>query len=712
MATVSGNSFGNILDANDGVTNGNDTIFGNGGNDTIYAWGGDDVIWGGDGRDYIDGSSGNDTVVYLDSPLRVVVTLGWFPGGGGAAWVYVTPGALTNCDDNLISIENVIGSRYDDTLQGDNGDNILDGSDGDDRLDGGLLFNGYGNDTLIGGAGADELDGGMDNDTASYVTTSSRVVASLLAGSGTVGDAAGDTFVDIENLTGSRFGDTLTGDGFANTLDGGAGDDVLEGGRGAEVYVGREVLMRGDVLIGGEGIDTARYGGSTAGVTINLVSGLGFGGHAEDDRLRGIENVTGSSYADDLTGDANANYLAGWSGDDTLKGGGGADTLEGDSGTDTVRYGDSDTGVEVDLLSGTGSGGTAEGDTLVGIENIVGSGHADTLMGDERNNVLSGTGGDDWLKGGGGADTLDGGEGNDTATYINYGSGVTVSLLAGEGWGGAAEGDTLTGVENLYGTEHADVLEGDAGANILHGDEGDDLLKGWGGADRLIGDIGVDTAAYIDSAEGVTINLVNGTGSGGSAEGDTLSGIENVMGSRHRDTLIGNTEDNELIGSDGNDGLRGGAGADTLDGGAGLDIAAYIESAAGVDINLLTGTAHGGTAEGDTLIDVEHLIGSLFDDDLTGDDRDNVLIGGIGLDELVGNGGDDTLDGGIGNDWLVGGVGADGFIGGSGFDTLSYDGSGAGVTSISPPEPRRAATPRATSSAASSTSRAPTSTMC
>jgi Ca2+-binding RTX toxin-like protein len=662
MATVYGDLFPNILDANDGVTNGSDTIFGYALADTISGLGGDDFIWSGSGpgggdpewlwaNDTLDGGSGSDTAVYLDSTVGVTVDLGLGEGFGGTA-----------DGDEYISIENVTGSVHGDVLVGDGGGNVLNGDIGDDALIGQ-----GGNDTLIGGLGGDELIGGSGVDTASYSGALSGVAASLASG-GTMGDALGDTFETIENLTGSFFGDTLTGDAAANTLDGGGGADELMGGGGT------------DTLIGGSGTDTATYLDSASGVTVNLVSGLGFGGTAEGDTLSEIENLTGSLHADNLTGDANVNRLSGSNGNDTLKGGGGADTLDGGIGIDTVRYGDSASGVTVALLTGTGSSGTAEDDTLISIENIVGSSHADTLTGDDEDNVLSGSGGDDWLKGGGGADTLDGGLGNDTATYLNYGSGVTVSLLAGIGLGGAAQGDTLTGIENLYGTVYADLLIGDDGVNILHGDGDNDVLKGGGGADRLIGGSGSDTATYLGSAAGVTVNLTSGTGSGGWAQGDTLTGIENLIGSSSADMLVGNTEANGIDGEGGNDTLWGGGGADTLDGGTGTDTATYIESGAGVRVNLLTGTGSGGTAEGDTLTDVENLIGSLFDDDLTGDDEANRLQGSIGVDELVGNGGNDTLEGGIGDDWLVGGTGADTLTGGSGFDFVLYGDSASGVT--------------------------------
>jgi Ca2+-binding RTX toxin-like protein len=318
--------------------------------------------------------------------------------------------------------------------------------------------------------------------------------------------------------------------------------------------------------------------------------------------------------------------------------------------------------VTVDLLFGTASGGTADGDTLVSVENVTGSSYDDTLTGDDGDNRLAGAGGDDWLKGGGGADTIDGGPGNDTATYLNYGSGVTVNLGSGTGSGGAAQGDVLIDIENLYGTVYGDTLIGDAAANILHGDDGDDTLQGGGGGDRLIGADGVDTASYAGSTAGVTVNLTAGTGSGGAAEGDTLIDIENLIGSAHADTLLGNAQANVLSGEGGEDTLWGGGGADVLDGGGRQDTAVYLDSPAGVVIDLLAGTGIGGTAQDDTLSSVENLIGSIFGDDLSGDSNDNNLQGGLGGDTLEGQGGADTLVGGRGVDTLTGGGGDDSFV--------------------------------------------------
>ncbi|NJL07089.1 MAG: calcium-binding protein [Methylacidiphilales bacterium] len=163
---------------------------------------------------------------------------------------------------------------------------------------------------------------------------------------------------------------------------------------------------------------------------------------------------------------------------------------------------------------------------------------------------------------------------------------------------------------------------------------------------------------YAASVAGVTVNLTAGHGSGGDAEGDTLSGIEQVIGSGYDDTLTGDDGNNAFLGGAGNDTINGGggndmiyadAGADTLVGGTGIDTVTYAASVAGVTVNLATGHGSGGDAEGDTLSEIEQVIGSGYDDTLTGDDGNNAFLGGAGNDLLMGGGGNDTYVFGTGD---------------------------------------------------------------
>ncbi|MGL4963411.1 MAG: calcium-binding protein [Inquilinus sp.] len=274
-------------------------------------------------------------------------------------------------------------------INGDDNPNILSGTSGDDTI------NGFGGDDVLrGGAGSDTLNGGAGGDTASYYASGAGIQADLATGIGSGGDAQGDILIGIENLTGSNLGnDTLIGTAGANTLAGWGGSDVLRGGAGA------------DKLDGGTGSDTASYYTSAAGVTVNLAAGTAGGGDAQGDTLVSIENLTGSNQGyDSLVGNDGANTLAGWGGDDVLRGGAGADRLEGGTGSDTASYYTGSVGVTVSLTTGTGTGGDAQGDTFISIENINGSTGADWIAGDAQANVLNGWAGQDALRGGGGAD--------------------------------------------------------------------------------------------------------------------------------------------------------------------------------------------------------------------------------------------------------------------------------------------------------------------
>ena len=573
------------------------------------------------------------------------------------------------------------------------------GTAGDDRLEGGTgndTLNGLaGNDTLIGGAGADALDGGTGTDTASYEGSSAAVTVSLVAGAtNTGGDAEGDTLSNIENLTGSAHWDVLNGDAGNNVLRGEAGNDRLRGADGADTLYGgtdndrlwgddgadtlygddgNDTLEGGDgddtlnggagadILRGNAGRDTASYAGSSAAVTVSLAAGAtNTGGDAEGDTLQQISNLTGSDHDDSLTGNSFGNDLSGGAGADTLSAGGGndrliggagADALDGGTGTDTVSYEGSSVAVTVSLAAGaTNTGGDAEGDTISNIENLTGSAHWDVLNGDAGNNSLRGEVGNDRLRGADGNDTLDGGTGND----------------------------------RLWGDDGNDRLFGGDGNDTLEGGDGNDTLNGGAGADILRGNAGRDSVSYSSSAAAVTASLASGaTSTGGDAEGDTFAGISNLFGSDGNDSLTGNDFTNDLYGGDGNDTLDGGgasdrlfggAGADTLTGGAGIDAVLYTGSSAGVTVSLVAGATNtGGEAEGDTITEVENLVGSVHDDTLTGDDGVNSIQGGAGVDTINGGGGNDTLNGAAGGDTINGGEGNDQVFAGDGDDTINGD---------------------------------------
>ena len=353
---------------------------------------------------------------------------------------------------------------------------------------------------------------------------------------------------------------------------------------------------------------------------------------------------------------------------------------------DVVDYGASASGVTVNLATGTGSGGDAEGDRISGVEHVVGSGYGDRLTGDAGGNRLEGGGGDDSVEGGAGNDTLIGGEGADTldggagifdvVDYRASASGVTVNLATGTGSGGDAEGDRISGVEHVVGSGYGDRLTGDAGRNILWGRGGDDRLEGgegndWlyaligaEGADTLDGGAGNDVVDYGASASGVTVNLATGTGSGGDAEGDRISGVEYVFGSGYGDWLTGDAGRNISVGRWrrrpsrgrrgqrlGNDTLIGGEGADTLDGGAGEDVRRLRRIGVGGDGQ----SRHRGRVRRSCPGRPDQWGRVCLRLRIWGLAHRRCRLG----TRLEGGGGDDRLEGGAGNDTLIGGEGAD-----------------------------------------------------
>jgi Ca2+-binding RTX toxin-like protein len=704
-----------------------DVLDGGTGNDTLNGGAGNDTLIGGAGADTLIGGLGVDTADYGSSFAAVTISLPSDPnrtsrGSGGDATGDTLSGIenLTGSAFNdLLSgnrLENrLVGNLGNDILRGLDGNDVLigdvlvdadgngipDGPDdaagGNDTLDGGFgndtLYGQGGDDTLIGGFGDDRLFGGIGNDLLSSGDGNDELHGEdgdddLLSGAGndilfggagndrlasSFGDdqlfgAAGDDELiageGADLLDGGEGDDLLLANLGNDTLNGGAGNDRLDGSDGDDVLngdAGDDTLIGGlgvDTLNGGEGNDTADYSGGGA-VGLDLANGT-VSGAATGDTLISIENVTGSAQDDILVGDGNAN---------TFAGGAGADLLVGQGGLDTADYSASPEAVTVQLNStaldptaeGSGTGGHAQGDRLVLMERIIGSAFADTLLGGELNDIFVG---------GGGADVLNGGAGSDTAEYSTSAAGVTVRLEAGVttvGSGGDAEGDALTGMENLIGSAFADRLEGSTEANRLDGGAGDDVLVGGAGADRLAGGAGSDTIDYSASLAAVVVglnasddpNLVT-TGSGGDAQGDQISQVENLIGSALADVLLGSAVANRLEGGDGNDLLRGSGGADTLIGGAGIDAADYTGSDAGVSV-ALGGTASGGHAQGDVLAEIENLLGSALNDFLAGDAGAN------------------RLEGRDGNDVLRGGAGMDVLIGGNGIDTADYTGSDAGV---------------------------------
>lgn len=493
------------------------------------------------------------------------------------------------------------------------------------------------------------------------------------------------------------------------------------------------------VITGTSSVDNIRFGVSgasldandTTDVTFSNVETFTVNGGSGNDVVTGAGGAGGAGnigaaadYGLTLNGGANDDSLTGGAAADTLNGGSENDTLAGGANPaagDTADYAGAVSAVTVNLALATAQNtGGAGTDTLATIENLTGSAFNDVLTGNTSANVLDGAAGDDTLQGGAGGDILTGGAngaGGDTASYAASSAGVTVTVN-GAASGGDAAGDSLATIENLTGSASNDSLTGDASANVL---------QGLAGNDTLTGAVGTDTASYSAATAAVTVNLSTATAQNtGGAGTDTLATIENLTGGSGNDTLTGEAGTNTLDGGAGDDTLAGLAGTDTLTGGAngaGGDTATYAAAPSAVSVNLSVTVAQNTLGAGtDTLGTVENLIGSAFDDTLTGDNNANKLTGGNGVDStsyvgaasgvtvnlasgavtggggadtlatienvtgsnfndsLIGDGNANVLNGGDGNDVVNGGGGNDTETGGSGTDTAKFAGASGGVT--------------------------------
>ena len=451
----------------------------------------DNTLYAGAGKNVLKGAGGSDTVSYAYASAGITVSLAnkaeQATGGSGK--------------DQLVSIENLSGSAFNDRLSGEEHGNRLDGGDGNDTLNGGA-----GADTMIGGHGNDEYtvddkNDGVIEDHSSRATGGTDTTNSKLA-----------TYVlarNVENLRLLAPGNSNgTGNGLDNILYASAGNNVLNGAGGS---------------------DTASYASAAGPVTVSLANKAAqpTGGSGKD-QLVSIENLSGSAFNDSLSGDEHANRLDGGGGNDSLAGGAGNDALEGGSGADTMDGGDGSDQYYVteanDVVTEGNTGDTdiarsfLPGYTLSdNVENgRIHSTEAADLTGNALGNVLYAGIGDN---------VLDGGSGTDTVSYaygVREDKGVTIDLTikAPQPTGANRSGsDTLTSIENLTGSSYDDTLTGDSKANVLSGGSGADRLNGGDGSDKLIGGAGDDT-------------LVGGLGN---------------------DTLIGGTGKDQLTGESGTD---------------------------------------------------------------------------------------------------------------------------------------------------------------
>jgi Ca2+-binding RTX toxin-like protein len=635
-----------------------EAVEGGDGNDSIWGTAGDNRFDGGAGNDFFSGNGGNDMLIggvgidrasYSGFGQSGPVAIS--TGEGGFVTKFASP-ALDSISgtDTLSSIESFAGTPFNDTMQGS--DLVYTGT----QRNGGtfeLFSGGLGDDFIDGGEGFGTGDGQFDIVDYGFQSSSAVRVdlgADTLSGMGTAtGGGGNDTLFNIDMVIGSNFNDTLLGGSASRSYQGqlfeqfrgGAGADTIDGRDGqdradfqtanAPVYanLGSTALVLtgtpyGNVTIaGGTAIDGTDANSGTPGVQFSR------------DTLINVEDLRGSNFSDYLAGGGTQN--AGTPYDfEVFEGLEGNDTLDGRAGFDLASYSRSDHAVNVDLAAGKAFDGYGTVDKLVSIEGVIGSDFDDTLKGSSADGEL--------FRGGAGNDTIDGGGGlGDAVNYNTSPDAVFVHLGNGVADDGFGTVDTLIGISAVRGSIHDDWLIGS---------DGNDSLEGLQGNDRLDGGEGFDYAVYTRSDSGVSVDLSSGIALDGAGGNDSLTGIEGVVGSAFNDTMIGDAGDNVF---------ESGGGVDSIDGGDGIDVVTFRNAKAGVVANMAT---LGGSTlvGGSTIVNVEGVEGSAFNDRLTGDAGPNRLLGGAGLDSLTGGDGDDTLDGGAGVDVLTGGAGNDLYV--------------------------------------------------
>ena len=647
---------------------GNNTYTGTASNDTFTAGGGNDVINAGGGDDRISGDgplAGQWTYAVYTRDFSGTNQTGTISTGTLRGTGYVD-------DFNVLALRNTLAGTAQGTNQDDFG--VIYQSTLNISTTGTYTFGTRSDDgsRIIIRDSNGNIVFNLDNDREQMATTAN----------GSVTLEGGQTYtIELyywENGWGQEFSSTIAGPGFGttdlatsslvgtppladgqvdgnDTLYGDAGNDTISGGGGADtLYGGTEA----DSLLGEGGND--RLFGDAGNDTLS--GGVGddtlFGGTEADSLLGGDGN-------DLLSGDAGNDTLLGEAGDDTLVGGAGADSLNGGTGRDTADYSGSTQGVNVNLLTGQGTGGDAQGDTLTGVDNLVGSNFDDTLTGHNWQGDLYGGGGNDLLQGGtGNGDRLYGGDGNDRL----YGDAGADHLYGGTGL------DTLfggVGDDSLFGGSDADSILGEDGSDQLYGDAGMDTLSGGLGNDQLFGGTEADS---LDGDAGDDL-LDGGAGTDTLYGGD---GDDGIFGGAEDDSVFGGAGNDVLDGGEGRDYVLFGTGDDTIYGGGGDDYIDDIEGQRYGGTNLVYGGD--GADRVYTGFDADTVYGGTGGDTVSGEEGNDLIFGGGGADLLMGEDGRDTfvmLDGDFAQ-----GDGVDGGGGGDDFDVLDLSGYGWARTEI------------------------------
>jgi Ca2+-binding RTX toxin-like protein len=642
-----------------------DSIDGGAGDDTIYSWWSNNVetIIGGQGNDWLDFSGGNDSLSYIAGSGNDTLIAGYGDFDtlrlSSGTWVQQNDGIWTTYSQGTTRLyvqgwDSVIGSIQSGgaSLLGDGANNLLNGGNGNDTLDG--LG---GADTLNGGAGQDSLLGGDGND-------------SLLGGAGN---------------------DILDGGTGSNTLDGGAGDDTYyvngwnsifeSNGGGNDLLISSVNIVNlsnnvENILLTGSASLTGTGNTLNNGITGNSGNNSLYGGEGNDSLfgLAGTDYLDGGNGNDFLDGGEDQDTFLGGAGDDTLLGGAGRDRFDGNPGNNLINGGgggddyvsysngiQGSFGVSVNLITGIASNTYGGTDTLIAIRGINGSRADDTLIGSDQ---LSGqvgltgypsSGTTFWASSG--SDYINGAIPtassyyysftNIVANFSDHLNATVVKSMVGT--------DTLTNINNIYGSSGDDVFSGsgtpassDRYAAMINfrGEGGNDTIYGFG---QTINRVDYSTATIAIQAD-----LEAGIASDGRGGTDVLVDVRSIRGSSFNDTLFGSSADDvfhiRTLGSHLIDG-RGGSNRYNFNDHNGSSLSRDVL------IDLGTTSADGGGYVGfaikpggiiDTLTRFNSARGQDGNDTLYGTPENDKLQGLAGDNLLDGRGGANTLEYGIG----------------------------------------------------------------
>ena len=859
VGTVLGTNFGDLFEGHfgDEIVNlgeGNDTIFGFGGNDTLIGAGGNDSIFGGAGDDLIEAGFGIDDIdggdgvdVAVLTGLRFESTISAENGG-----VRIINSANNDLFQNIEFFRYADGQQitFDQLFEALNPSlHYFSGLEYQAEAENGqgVVISSLAENTFTGNElGVDAGSTGAFSD-AIYFVSNSIITFNLFQQIHDFGAANAAQFVDlitgVDSIQGTEFSDSFFGTGADeivnlgdgndsiasgagnddvrggngddtidagdgnDTLYGGAGNDLINGGAGSDVIFN---ALGDDIINGGAGFDLLVLSGQASDYSFSEVFNgirvvrLGSVGPSDDNLLNEVENVIfddgvvvtlQSLLEDEPAADARVTDLDqqtftasgdGASGvtisalditsqtafDLGVSGPGYTSTADTvyfvadvgnpDATLETINGGFSGAELVVDFFTNPGAiTGTAFADTFVGDigdENVIlgdgndiffsgggddslvgGNGNDQLFAGDGNDELVAGAGddlisagaGDDVILAGTGADTIDGGAGLDTLSFSSSDGGVLLNLET-DVHGGLAQGDSITGVEVIIGSNGNDTIFADENAVEIAGVVGDDFISGGSGGNTLLGGSGSDTIVgglgndIIDGGSGNDLLLLLGTVSefdfesiangfiiSGSQGTDSVTGVEGV---RFSDNVFINLTELANVGNASASNLNGATFPGISFTGAGVNIGVIevgnetandlgvpetgFTSAADTvyfvaDVNNPNATQEAINAGADIALQVAQLItqvgsfiGTQFADTFTGSigsenvsagGGDDTLTGFEGNDTLSGDGGNDIIAGGDGDDLLLGGLGADNISGGAGNDTLSFADAPTGV---------------------------------